>query len=362
MNVGRRPSRAITLAMTLCALSCVSARAQSWGDLGGTLKQACTLGSSGGALGGGVRFDGASNLQWLCTLSSLYKFVDNNLLNGDWQGFAADVLGKYLTDLANYGAGQLGMGDFNGWIEQQSDWLRGNYTQFKRGMLSAVQGALRAEANRPDDNAGLPVTTPGGLADAYVKQSPVLAGAETVGRLGQTLDAFGNIDKAYRAKKLEEQSQAAITDNVAPAINSATNVIGTPALPGAAGQTGIADTLTNKARTALSSREVAEVQVESIAELMKTNAVMNTAILNQLSEIAKQQVMTNSQLLTGAQQLGAQQEGAANDFKASLEDAAQEALVEAKGVAGTLSTALDTTRLLTDDRYAPATDLLDSAP
>ena len=345
----------LAVALTL-ALGASPARAQSWNDLGGYLTQACKVGSNG-AGAGWLNYDGTSNLDWLCTLSSLYRFTNTNILNGDWTGFASEVIGRYVTDLAHYTTGQLGFGDLNKTIEGFADSLRGTYAQFKASMLGAMRNSLRADGSRRlDDNAGLNSATPGGLADAYAKQNPLLNAAQTAGRLGQTVDRFEVLDRAFRAKKLEEESQKAIADNVAPAMANATGMIGTPQAPGTA------DTLLKKAQTALSSREVAEIQVEAVTTGLKQSAVMNTAVLNQLSEIAKQQVMTNNQLLLERGQAEEEQAGVQNQMKTYLESVAQDTLASGREAATAITDTADIATFLLDPSDTTVDDVMELAP
>lgn len=314
--------------LMLVTLPPAQAQAQSWQDLGGYLKKACTYVNGGGALPGGVEFGGDSNLQWVCTISSMYGFVENNILNGDWQGFAKDVIGRYITQLATHLTGKLGFGSFNKTVDALDEAMRGTYNQFRSAILGGMQNALAADgANRRDDNAGLPASTPGGLADYYGQSNPILSAAQTAGRVAQTVEEFKAADAAFRTKKVEEQSNKAITDVLEPAIAAATGTIGAPKLPGRA------DQLYKQAETALSTREVVVAQTKAITEAMKQDAVYNTSTLSLLAEIAKQNVMTNTELVQAKERAEAAQSDTENELKTYLEDYAEEVLGSAREVA-----------------------------
>lgn len=79
------------------------------------------------------------------------------------------------------------------------------------------------------------------------------------------------------------------------------------------------DKYTEDAASAISSREVSEVLVQITGEAMKQEATMSVALLNQLSEVAQQQVMTNTQLMLESQ--SREQEIIRNEerFKAEVE-------------------------------------------
>lgn len=331
------------------------ASALGWDDLSGALKSACGA-ASGGSVGG-VPIGGDANLEWLCTLSGLANFVQNNILSGDWEGFASDVMGRSLTDLAHFTTSKLGFGDFGATVTALDEATRGTYQEFRRTLLSGLRRALESDGTgRKDDNAGLPASTPGGLADAYVKDNPVLNAAQTAGRLAQTAEAFRGADAAYRARKLEEQSREAVEATVKPGLESAARITGTPGRPG------VADTLSDEARTALSTREVAITQARTLSEMMKQDAVTNTSVLGLLSEVARQGAMTNAELAAARERAEAGQETAENELKSYLEDVAEDTLQEAGSVARNLRGNADAATTLLDPDASSGAALGDVAP
>ncbi|WP_205750520.1 hypothetical protein, partial [Deinococcus fonticola] len=112
---------------------------------------------------------------------------------------------------------------------------------------------------------------------------------------------------------LPDEAKKALESNTAQAMNAATNVIGTPT------KEGLVDKYSKDAASAVSAREVSEVLVQITGEAMKQDATMSVALLNQLSELAQQQVMTNTQLMLERQ--SKEQEIARNEeeFKAEVE-------------------------------------------
>lgn len=324
------------------------AGAQSWGELGGMLNQACSVGTGGTTGQGNLPFGGTNKLMWLCNLRNIYGFVNNQLVNGDWEQFATDVIGKYATDLAGYAGDRAGFDALNSYTERLNNMLVEDYANFRRSLFGAMSETLYQQSlGKLDDNTGLPDFSAGRIADAATAANPTLNAAQTAGRIGQTTDAYSGMLQAYRAKKLAEQNAEAIAANVGPAISTATNIIG------GVGQDGIADTFNKEAETALSQREVSTIQLQAFTEYMKQDAVFNTAILNQLSEIAKQGVMTNTQLLAQRDSLQGQQQGRINALKEEMELAAQENLEAAIHTGKTYTRVYANTHHLMTDNEVP---------
>lgn len=319
--------------LALC-LFLLPAQAQSlWQDVGNTLTTACQATGGGGAVLPGLGFvpvGPISNLDWVCTLKGLYTFVSNSILNGDWTGFAREVAGRWITDLGNYLARDLGLGDLNGWVTQADDALKGSYRDFRIGLMRLMSDALRQQQASPKpDNPGLPVTTAGGLADEMERRNPLVGAGKQAARLSKTVDKYEQLAQAYRVEKAERESLDALEANAASATAKATQIVGNPTL----GQAGQADQILNRATTAISTREVAQVQVEALTALMKQFSVFDSALIAQVSEVAKQQVLTNNQL---AEVIGKAAQGQSSDvdaLKAGLEAVAEENLGQAREAA-----------------------------
>jgi hypothetical protein len=91
---------------------------------------------------------------------------------------------------------------------------------------------------------------------------------------------------------------------------------------GGAVQKGVADQLIDKAKTAASTREVMEVTVEAIANLLKLQAAMNTALVQQMNQQIQSQLLSNSGMTALYDILSEQVEREVGDAEAALQVAA----------------------------------------
>lgn len=337
-----------------------STQAQTaWGDLGSLLRTACgtVTGGVGIPIPGGspIQIGGISSLEWICTINSMYSFVDGNIINGDWSGFASEVAGTWGTELANYLVNQTGVGSFSGWLNTANDAMRGSYRDFRKKIMAAMREAINAPPNIID-NPGFDVTTAGGLADDYEKTSPLLRVAGDAVRIANTTDQFQHLERGFKARKMLEESQDAVDKALSPALTKATQIIGTPLSEGEA------DGFSKKAQTANSTRVVMETQVEATASLMKQQAVFSSAILNLLSEIAKQGVMTNNTLGNKRDEAADAVNSTYDGLKAGLEDMAQENLDNARSTATNVKNLQAVTNMLYDSATINGTDWSEFAP
>lgn len=334
--------RPLVLMLLLCfALAPVQAQSL-WTDVGNTLNVACRVTGGGGGValpGVGLLPVGAiSNTDWVCTLRSLYTFVNNSILNGDWAGFSREVAGRWITDLGNYLARDLGLGNLNGWIAQADDAVKGTYRDFRLKLLRSMREALAQQQASPQpDNPGLPVTTAGGLADEMERRNPLVGAGKQAAALSRTVDRYEQLAQAYRAEKAERQSLEALEANAATTTAKAAQIVGNPTL----GQAGQADAILNKATTAISTREVAQIQVEALTTLMKQLSVFDSALISQVAEVAKQQVLTNNQLAEVIGKTAQAQSGQVDALKAGLEAVAEENLGQAREAASYVRAASD---------------------
>jgi hypothetical protein len=271
-----------------------------WEDVGGVLGSACQITQGTGGIVipgvGSIPIGDIPNLDWVCSLRRIHAFVDMAILRGDWGEFAREVAGQWIADFANYAAGEMGLGNFNGWANSAEDALKEDYKTFRTSLLRAMREALEGEPQ--DANPfGLPVTVAGGLAANYRQQNPLLALGSEMGRQAEMGETFSLLSRSYRVIKSEIESQQAIEASLGSALQNATKIIGTAGIPGLAeALPGQADSLSDKARTALSTREVAQIQVEALSTMLKSDASFQTALISTVSEVAKQQVLTNAQL------------------------------------------------------------------
>lgn len=308
------------MALTLMLTVATPARAAdtTWTQIGTYLQSACSM-----AQGGNQWFGGSSKLDWICNIASSYGFFTNNILNGDWEAFGKELIGRYSSDLVNYLGAQLGFDKMNTITASINDALAENYTNFRVLLMNAMTNTLRQQmqGQYKEDNRGLPVTTPGGMADWAVKASPYLTLAQTMGRTQNTAEMFTQLTKAAQAKKLAEQSNDAITKAVEPAMKSATSVIKYATEQDARG------------KVALSTREVAELHLNSFDQFMQQDASFRVAELQVLSEIAKQAVMTNTQLIGQLSDVQAALGAAENGLKSDVEQYAKANLDDASSAA-----------------------------
>ena len=298
------------------ALESSGASAQSggqWQQLGSYLSEACRAGQR--VVGSG------KPLQWICNVASSYSFLNDNVLNGDWTTFGDEVMGKYLSQSVDYLSQKLGFDKLNTVTASVNESMRGSYAHFRAALYDAMTGVMRSQAaGYRDDNAGLAITTPGGLADYATRANPFLTSAQTAGRYQQTVDSFGELLKAAQARKIVDQSNKAVESALTPAINSATSMVGTPGRPG------YADEQVQKGQSALSMREVLQLQLEMQGEGLKQDASMHVTEFQLLTEIAKQGVMTNTQLIAKLDDVGSALSEQNNVLKQAMEAAARDNL------------------------------------
>lgn len=312
----------VALTLVLCAAPPAAAQdtGSTWQTIGNYLQNACSLGNQVAA--------GSDKLQWLCNISSTYTFLTSNILNGDWQAFGKEVMGKYMSQAVEYMGQKLGFTQLNQLTADMNTAMQGTYNQFRSKLFDAMTATLRQQnAGMLDDNAGSPVTTPGGLADYAVMNNPFLVAAQNAGRTEQTLETFGNLLKSAQAKKVTEQSAKAVEAAMKPAMDAATRTIGTVA------SEGYADKQVDKGKTALSQRELLQIQLETQAYALKQDATMRVQEFQLLVEIAKQGVMTNTQLISKLDDVSNAITDQNNFVKQAMEEAAQENLNAAQAAA-----------------------------
>lgn len=281
-----------TLLVPLTALmlsGSASAADNGWANLGDILNQACSAANGNVA---GMTFSTGQfgeKMQWLCQLQSIHGFINNNILNGDWEGFAKDVAGKYIGQLVGYLGENMGdTSGLNSMVSQLNDAIRGNYKDFRQALYGT---AINSIGEGKSLNAAYSAGSVGAVADEAISNNPTLALANSVARVSDAMEAAHGVQKAYQAKKIQDEAKKALETNAAQAMNSATNTIGTLT------KEGLVDKYRRDASSAVSAREVSEVLVQITGEAMKQDATMSVALLNQLGEVAQQQVMTNTQLM-----------------------------------------------------------------
>ena len=316
-----KETRKIILASLLLGVTAqASAADSSWQTIGTYLQNACSLGQQAGG--------GSDKMQWLCNISSSYSFLTTNILNGDWQAFGQEVMGKYMNQAAEYMGQKMGFTKLNQLTADMNTAMQGSYNQFRGKLFDAMTQTLKQQnSSMTDDNAGSAITSAGGLADYAVMNNPFLVSAQTAGRTQQTLETFGNLLKAAQAKKVTDQSAKAVESAMNPAMDTATKTIGTVA------SQGYADEQVEKGKTALSQRELLQVQLETQAYGLKQDASMRIQEFQLLVEIAKQGVMTNTQLIAKLGDVSDAVTEQNNYIKQAMEDAARQNLDAAQAAA-----------------------------
>ena len=298
------------------------AQATAWDDLGDVLKQACSVNGAGG-----IPIDTGDNLRWVCQLRGMHSFVTDNIINGDWSGFAKDVIGKYAGDYLNQLGEYMGVGALNAQTEALNKALSGDYQTFRNAMYGAVAEIMK---HRRDINAGFSKDSAGGIAQTVINGNPNLTLSGRTARLQDAINASAGLDAAFKAKKAQEEASRALEANTAPALATATDVVGLP------GKTGRADAFSQQAATAVSGREVAELQVKLGAEQMKQDATFSVALLNQLGEVVQQQVMTNNQLMlerkTREEDMQSQEEELNRQIEALAQENVDAAIEQGKSI------------------------------
>ncbi|GEM49826.1 hypothetical protein [Deinococcus cellulosilyticus] len=307
-------------------------KAQSFEQIGQYLKDGCKVAVNGN----NGWWGGSDSFEWICNIANSYGFMADNIINGDWEEFGKELIGRYTSDLVGHIANQMGAKQLNKYTDDLYQGLTQSYGEFRQALMNAMGKALKDQANGQfhDDNKGFSVVTPGGLADFAANNNPNLAIAQQAGRFQRTADAFEELAKAAKGKKLTEQNLENIATTVEPALSSAGSIIGTPV------KKGIADTFVEKGKTALSTREVQQVQLEAFGEYMKQDASFRVIELQVLTEIAKQGVMQNTQLLMKLNEAESALSEARNELKEQLELIASENLEQAGEAARQLASVM----------------------
>lgn len=295
------------------------------------------------------------DITWLCTMSEIYGFVNNKILNGDWQQFGAQMVVQWINDLGSFVVGELGLNNPEGFFDGLLSSLESGYMNFRGDALYALGRyleAVRNNNNLPPPTIKVPQDKELTAENLYI-QSATKPLNDALNRRLQTAQTASTTLKAIDEAEKAEQTRSAIKANadVLKTVGNTTgNVLGTPVQPG------IANKLVNEAKSANDLRQVAEIQVEALGELMKLTATYNNALSAQLGEIIKQQAMTNQEMGETTQSVAEAIDEMQTQQEAMLLKFAQEILDANKAIGGQFKTASE---LLT---YASATPDLGNAP
>ena len=335
-------TRQVLTGLSLSALLSGAALAQSavasgWTELGTVLSQACAVAGGNLPALGNFRIPQINigqlgeKLQWLCQLKSIHGFIDQKILNGDWEGFAGDVAGQYAGKFLGYIGENMGGEALTNFTTHLNKSLQGGYGEFRKSLYGSVATAFEGHTG---PNEGASGDSVGGLVAQAIGSNPTLGAAQSVARLQDSLNATRGLENAYKAIKVQNEANAALSANTATALKNATDVIGGI-------KEGIADKYVRDAATSISGREVGEVQVQITAAAMKQEATMSVALMSQLGELAQQQVMTNTLLMK--QESQAEQTILSNEeaFNASIERIAQKNMDDAAQYGAQIKDAYD---------------------
>jgi hypothetical protein len=271
-------------------------------------------------------FNWGGNWEWLCSLKDIYsniKWMMDNV-NDYAQSLTFEMLTGVLEGTMQYLGIAIGPGvnQFVNNINDAVKEIRGAPTKLR----SAIAKAMVEEAKQKylvgnkafppgsgqkslDEKKDASPTVSLGFVNEYVRK---VKNALAVGGFTASL-AEGNQKFKDLQKSLGNTTQLATKMLTSEEAEQAT---------GGAVQKGVADQLIDKAKTAASTREVMEVTVEAIANLLKLQAAMNIALTQQLNQQIQSQLLSNSGLTALYDILSEQAEREAGDAEAALQVAA----------------------------------------
>ena len=288
-----------------------------WDTLGNLLNTGCSY---------TYIFNWGGNWDWICSLRGIYRNIKWMMDNiGD---YAQSLTFEMLTGVLEGTMQSLGIAigpRVNEFAEEIEDAVR-NVRSAPTKLRTAIAKAMVEDAKQRylvgnslfppgsgqkslDEKKDASPTVSLGFVNEYLRK---IKNALAVGGFTASL-AEGN-------EKFKELQQS-----VGNATQLATKML-TPKeaeqATGGAVQKGVADQLIDKAKTAASTREVMEVTVEAIANLLKLQAAMNIALTQQLNQQIQSQLLSNSGLTALYDTLSEQAEREAGDAEAALQVAA----------------------------------------
>ncbi|WP_135230567.1 hypothetical protein [Deinococcus fonticola] len=334
--------------LTVAALSLSSqAGANGWEDLGKILSQACSAANGGATNVGGIPIplgQTGDKLKFLCQLQQIHGFVNDNVLNGDWESFAKDIAGQYIGRLIGDVGNSIDTSALNTALTNINNSMKGTYADFRKALYGTAIQTLRNNGELL--NKGAASDSVGGLTNQAILNNPTLRLADQIAAAADVYDAMQGTEKAYHAQKIQSEAKKAIEANLAQGMSNATSIIGTPV------SEGTVDKYNSQAKTAISTREQVEILTNLTGEALKSKATSDIAILNQLSEMVQQQVMTNNQLMmqrnnadeeiaTRRQKLNAEIEQEAADMKIQAAQASADVTGAYSAMSGFLDTKIE---------------------
>ncbi|RTI49581.1 hypothetical protein CSW14_11335 [Thermus scotoductus] len=271
-------------------------------------------------------FNFGSNWEWICSLSSIYKnirwILDNISEYGQSMVFEmfTGVLEGTMQSLGL--AIGPGVNDFVQEIDKAIRTVRVAPTKLRQ----AIARAMVEDAKQKYLNSGKDFPRGSGqksLADKEDSSPTVLIGkiTEFLRNLKRGLAVGGFTSGLAEANQKFEDSKKALKEGTQLATKMLTPKEAEAATGGVA-KKGVADNLIDRARSAVSSREVLELAVEGIANLLKLEAAMGIATASQINQQLQAQLLSNSGLTALYDVLAEQAEQEAGDAEAALQVAA----------------------------------------
>jgi hypothetical protein len=271
-------------------------------------------------------FNWGGNWDWICSLKNIYKNI--TWIMDNISDYAQSLTFEMLTGVLEGTMQSLGIAmgpgvnQFVDDIDQAVKNIRSAPTKLRAAIAKAMvedakqkylvgNGAFPLGSGQKslDEKKDASPTVNLGFVNEYLKR---VKNALAVGGFTAGL-AEGN-------EKFKDLQQS-----VGDATQLATKMLTPEEAEQATGgvvQKGVADQLIDKAKTAASTREVMEVTVEAIANLLKLQAAMDTALTQQMNLQIQSQLLSNSGLTALYDILSEQAEREAGDAEAALQVAA----------------------------------------
>lgn len=275
-------------------------------------------------------FNFGSNWEWICSLSSIYKNIRWILDNISEYG--QSMVFEMFTGVLEGTMQSLGLAigpGVNNFVKEIDDAIR-TVRVAPTKLRQAIARAMVEDAKQKYLNSGKDFPQGSGqksLAEKEDSSPTVLIGkiTEFLRNLKRGLAVGGFTSGLAEANQKFEDSKRALEKGT----QLATKML-TPreaeglqeAATGGVVKKGVADDLIDRAKSAASSREVLELAVEGIANLLKLEAAMNIATASQINQQLQAQLLSNSGLTALYDVLAEQAEQEAGDAEAALQVAA----------------------------------------
>ncbi len=287
-------------------------------------------------------FNFGSNWEWICSLSSVYKNI--RWVLEDMGEYAQSMTFEMFAGILEGTMQSLGLAigpGVNSFVRDIDDAIR-NVRMAPTKLRQAIARAMVEDARQKYLNSGKDFPQGSGqksLADKQDSSPTVLIGkiTEFLRNLKRGLAVGGFASGLAEANQKFEDSKKALKGGTQLATKILTPGDEPPAKPsgveeaaeeesegatGGVAEEGLADNLINRAKSAASSRELLELAVEGIANLLKLEAAMSIATTSQITQQLQAQLLSNSGLTAVYDVLAEQAEQEAGDAEAALQVAA----------------------------------------